>query len=114
MMQQQQAHQFQPSANKRPKLYPDERVLIYAKQADEKDFYPLHLAPPSLSGLVYAIEQKYKIDSTKVANIYKKSKKGIRVQMDDEMIRHYCNEDMVQLEVIQTTDNRLEITLVEL
>lgn len=125
-----QMHQYQPGSIvgitaasipmaqspyvKRAKLYPDERVLIYAKQADEKDFYPLHLTPPSLSGLIYAIEQKYKIDSSKVANIYKKSKKGIRVQMDDEMIRHYCNEDMVQLEVIQTSDNRLEITLVEL
>lgn len=106
----------QTAFNKRVKLYPDpsERVLIYAKQKDENDFYPLHLSPPSLNGLIYAIEQKYKIDSAKVANIYKKSKKGIRVLMDDDMIRHYCNEETVQLEVHQAPDSLIEITLVEL
>lgn len=100
---------------KRAKLYPEERVLLYTRQADEKDFYPLHITPPTLPGLIYAIEQKYKVDSNKVLNIYKKTKKGgdVKVHLDDDMIRLYCNEDLVQLDV-EEHDNGIDITLVEL
>jgi len=37
--------------------------------------------------------QKYKIRGDTISRIYKKSKKGVLVNMDDIIIRHYSNED---------------------
>ena len=37
--------------------------------------------------------QKYKIRGDAISRIYKKSKKGVLVNMDDIIIRHYSNED---------------------
>lgn len=37
----------------------------------------------------------------------------ITVQMDDDMVKHYCNEDTVLLEVHQVDEQTHDITLVE-
>lgn len=38
---------------------------------------------------------------------------SITVQMDDDMVKHYINEDTVLLEVHQVDENTHDITLVE-
>ncbi|XP_054152988.1 protein grainyhead-like [Oppia nitens] len=95
--------------------YPNtsERVLLYAKQENEEIFHPLHLVPPSLVGLALAIENKYKLEAKNIRNIYKRCKKGITVQMDDDMVKHYSHEDTVLLEVHQIDEETHDITLVE-
>ena len=88
-------------------------VLIYAKQENEEVFHPLHLVPPTLVGLALSIQNKYKLDAKQIRHIYKRNVKGITVQMDDDMIKHYCNEDCVLLEVHQVDEHTHDITLVE-
>jgi transcription factor CP2-like protein len=106
-----------PCPPKKIKLerYPDpsERVLLYAKQENEEVFHPLHLVPPTLVGLALAIENKYKLEAKNIRNIYKRCKKGITVQMDDDMVKHYSHEDTVLLEVHQIDEETHDITLVE-
>lgn len=98
---------------KRIKLYPQDRVLIYAKQENEEVFHPLHLVPPSLLGLAMAIQNKYKLEAKNIRHIYKRCRKGITVQMDDDMVKHYSNEDTCLLEVHQVDEQTHDITLVE-
>ncbi|XP_075586404.1 grainy head isoform X7 [Dermatophagoides farinae] len=91
----------------------NDRVLLYAKQENEEVFHPLHLVPPTLVGLAWAIENKYKLEAKNIRNIYKRCKKGITVQMDDDMVKHYSHEDTVLLEVHQIDAETHDITLVE-
>lgn len=98
---------------KRIKIYPPDRVLIYAKQENEEVFHPLHLLPPSLVGLAVAIQNKYKLEAKNIRHIFKRCRKGITVQMDDDMVKHYSNEDTCLLEVHQVDEHTHDITLVE-
>ncbi|CAL4066675.1 unnamed protein product, partial [Meganyctiphanes norvegica] len=97
---------------KRSRLTPplSERLMLYVRQDGENVYTPLHLVPPNTQGLHQAIEQKYKISP---ACIYRKNKSGIIAKVDDEMLRHYCNEDVFLMEV-QLRDESYEITLIEL
>ncbi|XP_035214512.1 protein grainyhead-like, partial [Stegodyphus dumicola] len=65
-----------PPPPKRIKLYPADRVLLYARQESEDTFQPLHVNPPTLAGLARGIENKYKLNANCVRNIYKRYKKG--------------------------------------
>ncbi|KFM66062.1 Protein grainyhead, partial [Stegodyphus mimosarum] len=103
-----------PPPPKRIKLYPVDRVLLYARQESEDTFQPLHVHPPSLAGLAKGIENKYKINATCVRNIYKRCKKGITVQVDDDIVKHYCNEDACIIEVAKVDEELCDVTLVEL
>ncbi|XP_017488916.1 PREDICTED: protein grainyhead-like, partial [Rhagoletis zephyria] len=100
-----------PSTNDRASFSPT--VLLYAKQENEEVFHPLHLVPPTLVGLALAIENKYKLEAKNIRNIYKRCKKGVTVQMDDDMVKHYSHEDTVLLEVHQIDTETHDITLVE-
>ncbi|XP_067142512.1 grainyhead-like protein 1 homolog isoform X1 [Centruroides vittatus] len=102
-----------PIPIKRVKMYPTDRVLLYARRENEDIYHPLHLVPPNLAGLATAIENKYLISAKNIRNIYKRCKKGITVQMDDEIIKHYFNEDTFLIEVSKI-DDCYDITLVEL
>lgn len=99
---------------KRIKIYPSDRVLLYARQDSEEIFHALHLVPPTLAGLAKAIESRYKISATNIRNLYKRCKKGITVQMDDDVIKHYCNEDTCIIELTKSEEDLFDITLVEL
>jgi len=68
-------------------------VLLYVKSPDAECFDALMLSQSNLAGLTEAIVQKYKICGDAISRIYKKSKKGVLVNMDDIIIRHYSNED---------------------
>ncbi|EEC10126.1 DNA-binding protein elf-1, putative, partial [Ixodes scapularis] len=84
-------------------------VLLYARREKEEFFQPLHLVPPSLAGLAKAIESKYKVEASSIKNIFK----SVTVRMDDDMVKHYCNEDTFLLELLPTED-AVDVTLVEL
>lgn len=95
-----------------------ERVMLYVRQESDDIYTPLHVVPPSTQGLLNAIENKYKISPSSISNLYRKNKKGIMVKIDDEMVKHYCNEDLFLLEVKRDShsdeDELYEITLIEL
>lgn len=103
---------------KRPKMVPplNERVMLYVRQDAEEVYTPLHVVPPTTSGLLNAIENKYKISTSSISNLYRKNKKGIIAKIDDEMLKYYCNEDVFLLEVRHSDESEdlLDIILVEL
>ncbi|KAM9355912.1 grainyhead-like protein 1 homolog isoform 1-T1 [Pholidichthys leucotaenia] len=78
---------------------PDEpkKVLLYVRKEAEEVFDAVMLKNPTLKGLVEAISEKYELPLEKVGKVYKKCKKGILVHMDDNIIRHYSNEDTFQI-----------------
>uniref|UniRef100_A0A0N4VNW5 CP2 domain-containing protein n=1 Tax=Enterobius vermicularis TaxID=51028 RepID=A0A0N4VNW5_ENTVE len=98
---------------KRPR--PSERVMLYAKKRDERFFTALHLVPPSLSGLLEALNKTYGVEREKVTGLYKQCLKGVTVKLDDDMIKHYCNEDTFIIEIEQASDDPscCTVTLVE-
>ncbi|KAF8785141.1 grainyhead-like protein 1 homolog isoform X4 [Argiope bruennichi] len=98
---------------KRMKKFPGDRVLLYARQESEDTFQPLHIHPPTLAGLAKGIESKYKLSASNIRNIYKKSKKGITVQIDDDIVKHYCNEDVCIIEVTKVDEELCDVTLVD-
>uniref|UniRef100_A0A182KGF9 GRHL1/CP2 C-terminal domain-containing protein n=1 Tax=Anopheles christyi TaxID=43041 RepID=A0A182KGF9_9DIPT len=81
---------------KRQRMTPplSERVMLYVRQDNEDVYTPLHVVPPSTVGLLNA--------------------KGITARIDDDMIRHYCNEDIFVLEVQRYEEDLYDITLTEL
>ena len=69
-----------------------------------QDVYtPLHLVPPTVHGLINAIENKYKISATNIRFLYRKNKDGIVAKVDDDMLRHYCNEDVFLMQVLEAS-----------
>uniref|UniRef100_T1IHN7 Grh/CP2 DB domain-containing protein n=1 Tax=Strigamia maritima TaxID=126957 RepID=T1IHN7_STRMM len=67
------------------------QLMLYVRREEEEVYNALHLVPPSLG--------------------------GITVKMDDEMIRHYCNEDTFIIEVCKVMEGDMDgfdITLTEL
>jgi len=84
---------------KRQKIYPSDRVMIYVRKPDEAIFTPLHLIPASVEGLFKAVADKYNVDVSRLTAAYKQCKKGITVKVDDDMLRHYCNEDTFLLHI---------------
>ncbi|KFD68620.1 hypothetical protein M514_00352 [Trichuris suis] len=100
---------------KRVKLYPTGRVMLYVRKPEENIFTPLHVIPPSMDGLLKAIQEKYNIDVGRITGLYKQCKKGITVQMDNDMIRLYCNEDSFLIQTTPSEDgSSYSVTLMEL
>ncbi|CAB0000972.1 unnamed protein product [Nesidiocoris tenuis] len=103
---------------KRPKMIPplNERVMLYVRQESEEVYTPLHVVPPTTTGLLNAIENKYKISASSISNLYRKNRKGILAKIDEEMLTYYCNEDLFLLEVrhSEESEDLLDIILVEL
>ena len=57
---------------------------------------------------------KYKLAIEQIDRIYKKSKKGIVLNMDDIVIKHYANEDTFIIQRIPTANNKLKIIFEQL
>jgi transcription factor CP2-like protein len=89
---------------KRPRIIPpsSERIMLYVRQETEDVYTPLHLVPPTVHGLISAIENKYKINASNIRFLYRKNKDGIVAKIDDDMLRHYCNEDVFLMQVMVT------------
>ncbi|KAM9838889.1 grainyhead-like transcription factor 2b isoform 2-T2 [Aulostomus maculatus] len=89
------------------------RVLLYVRKETDEVFDALMLKAPTLRGLMDAISEKYGVPMEKIAKVYKKSKKGILVNMDDNIIEHYSNEDTFILNVESYAES-YKITLTEI
>lgn len=51
-----------------------------------------------------------------IAGLYKQCMKGVTVKLDDDMLKHYCNEDTFIIEIEQASDDPscCTVTLIEL
>lgn len=99
---------------KRGRMIPplSERIMIYVRQETEDVYTPLHLVPPTVTGLITAIENKYKINACNIRYLYRKNRDGIIAKIDDDMLRHYCNEDVFLMQVMVTEGPGGEETMV--
>ncbi|XP_034560850.1 grainyhead-like transcription factor 2b [Notolabrus celidotus] len=102
-----------PSPHKQIKEETQKRVLLYVRKETEEVFDALMLKSPTLRGLMDAISEKYGLPTERIAKVYKKSKKGILVNMDDNIIEHYSNEDTFILN-IESYAEAYKITLTEI
>ncbi|XP_060949116.1 grainyhead-like transcription factor 2b isoform X1 [Limanda limanda] len=89
------------------------RVLLYVRKEADEVFDALMLKSPTLRGLTDAISEKYSVPTDRATKVYKKSKKGILVNMDDNIIEHYSNEDTFILNIESHTD-AYKVTLTEI
>lgn len=89
------------------------RVLLYVRKETDEVFDALMLKSPTVKGLMEAISEKYGLPVEKIAKLYKKSKKGILVNMDDNIIEHYSNEDTFILHMESVVEG-FKITLTEI
>ncbi|XP_077349246.1 grainyhead-like protein 2 homolog isoform X1 [Lithobates pipiens] len=105
--------EFGPPAPKQMKEAA-KKVLLYVRKETDEVFDALMLKYPTVKGLLDAISEKYGIPVEKIVKIYKKSKKGILVNMDDNIIEHYSNEDTFILNVESMVEQGFKITLTEI
>lgn len=98
---------------KRLKHEPENRVLLYVRKESEEVYDALMLRRPTLKALMEAISEKYAVPIDKMAKVYQKSKKGVLVNMDDNIIQHYSNEDTFILAIEASADS-LRVTLSEI
>lgn len=98
---------------KKHKLEPEKRVLLYVRKESDEVFDALMLRTPTLKALMEAISEKYAVPVDKMAKVYQKSKKGVLVNMDDNIVQHYSNEDTFIL-AIETSADSLRVTLSEI
>lgn len=90
------------------------RVLLYIRESDSDVYDALMLESPDLAGLTKALCMKYQLSADHIDRIYKKSKKGIILNMDDIVIRHYANEDTFIIQRVPTVNNKLKIIFEQL
>ncbi|XP_058474474.1 grainyhead-like transcription factor 2b [Solea solea] len=102
-----------PSPHKQIKEETHKRVLLYVRKESDEVFDALMLKSPTLRGLIDAISEKYGVPMERITKVYKKSKKGILVNMDDNIIEHYSNEDTFILNIESHTD-AYKVTLTEI
>ncbi|XP_005105876.3 grainyhead-like protein 1 homolog [Aplysia californica] len=92
-----------------------QKILLYVRERHEQAYTALMLEVPTMSGLLRSIEQKFSIPPSKVKNLYKKSRKGILVKLDDNIVRHYSHEATFIIEMNQMNEERdFEIILIEI
>ncbi|KAJ8013418.1 hypothetical protein DPEC_G00053060 [Dallia pectoralis] len=89
------------------------RVLLYVRKETDEVFDALMLASPTLAALMEAISEKYAVPRDMTTKVYKRSKKGILVNMDDNIIKHYSNEDTFTLAIERSADC-FRVTLAEI
>ncbi|XP_048759800.1 grainyhead-like protein 1 homolog isoform X2 [Ostrea edulis] len=92
-----------------------QKVLLYVRERHESVFTALMLRQPTLHGFLQAVEEKYGIPTCNVKITYKRSKKGIIVKMDDNIVRHYSHESTFTIEMNKIGDSEdYEIILTEI
>ncbi|KAA0711277.1 Grainyhead-like protein 1 -like protein [Triplophysa tibetana] len=105
--------EFGTPPNKLARMDEPKRVLLYVRKETEEVFDALMLKTPTLKGLVEAIAEKYEVPLDKMGKVYKKCKKGILVNMDDNIIKHYSNEDTFQIQM-EEMGGMIKLTLTEI
>ncbi|KAK3701725.1 hypothetical protein QZH41_018886 [Actinostola sp. cb2023] len=68
-------------------------VTIYVKKDEEKVYNALMLKQLTIKELVNQVSDKYNVPPDMIKSVYKKTKKGILVNMDDRMIELFVDED---------------------
>ncbi|XP_015687354.1 grainyhead-like protein 2 homolog [Protobothrops mucrosquamatus] len=104
---------FVPPPLKQIKEEGTKRVLLYVRKEADEVFDALMLKSPTVKGLMDAISEKYGLPAEKITKLYKKSKKGILVNMDDNIIEHYSNEDTFILNMENIMEG-FKVTLTEI
>ncbi|XP_062981224.1 grainyhead-like protein 1 homolog isoform X2 [Elgaria multicarinata webbii] len=104
---------FAASPIKLPRIEEPKKVLLYVRKESEEVFDALMLKIPSLKGLMEAISDKYDVPLDKIGKVFKKCKKGILVNMDDNIVKHYSNEDTFQLQIEEAAGS-YKLTLTEI
>ncbi|XP_075454461.1 grainyhead-like protein 1 homolog isoform X1 [Ascaphus truei] len=94
-------------------IHTNKSLLLYVRRETEEVFDALMLKSPSIKGLMEAVSEKYDVPFEKIGKIFKKCKKGILVNMDDNIIKHYSNEDTFQLQ-IEESGGAYKLTLSEI
>lgn len=102
-----------PPQPKKSKVEVERKVLLYVRKEGDEVFDALMLHSPTLKALMEAISEKYAVPVKKMAKVYQKSKKGVLVNMDDNIIQHYSNEDTFILAMESSADS-LRVTLSEI
>ncbi|CAJ1073450.1 grainyhead-like protein 3 homolog [Xyrichtys novacula] len=90
-----------------------QRVLLYVRTGAEEVFDALMLNTPTLSGLREAVSEKYGMQKDTIGKIYKKCKRGIYVNMDDNIIEHYTNQSAFLIEMSEVASGQFQVTLIE-
>uniref|UniRef100_H2TZV2 Grh/CP2 DB domain-containing protein n=1 Tax=Takifugu rubripes TaxID=31033 RepID=H2TZV2_TAKRU len=93
-------------------LPPSKKFLLYVRKECDEVFDALMLHSPTLKALMEAISEKYSVPVDK-AKVYQKSKKGVLVNMDDNIIQQYSNEDTFILGIESAADS-FRVTLSEI
>ncbi|KAM9708155.1 grainyhead-like protein 3 homolog [Menidia menidia] len=99
--------------NKQARKEDPQRVLLYVRTGTEEVFDALMLSSPTLSGLREAISEKYCMQKDTIGKIYKKCKRGIFVNMDDNIIEHYTNQSAFLIDISEEAAGQFQVTLVE-
>nr|KAF6443894.1 grainyhead like transcription factor 3 [Molossus molossus] len=107
------AEEFEPLPSKQAKEDDLQRVLLYVRRETEEVFDALMLKTPDLKGLRNAISEKYGFPEENIYKVYKKCKRGILVNMDNNIIQHYSNHVAFLLDMGEL-DGKIQITLKEL
>ncbi|KAE8288400.1 Grainyhead-like protein 2-like protein Transcription factor CP2-like 3 [Larimichthys crocea] len=102
-----------PPQPKKTKVELERKVLLYVRKECDEVFDALMLHSPTLKALMEAISEKYAVPVEKMSKVYQKSKKGVLVNMDDNIIQHYSNEDTFILAMESSADS-LRVTLSEI
>nr|XP_045007137.1 grainyhead-like protein 3 homolog isoform X3 [Jaculus jaculus] len=105
--------EFEPLPSKQAKEDDLQRVLLYVRRESEEVFDALMLKTPDLKGLRNAISEKYGFPEENIYKVYKKCKRGILVNMDNNIIQHYSNHVAFLLDMGEL-DGKIQITLKEL
>ncbi|KAM6973591.1 grainyhead-like protein 1 homolog isoform 2-T2 [Aplochiton taeniatus] len=105
--------EFSSTPSKIARVDEPKKVLLYVRKETEEVFDAVMLKNPTLTGLVEAISEKYDVPLEKVGKVYKKCKKGILVHMDDNIIKHYSNEDTFQISM-EELGGLYKLTLTEI
>ncbi|XP_063275139.1 grainyhead-like protein 3 homolog isoform X1 [Prinia subflava] len=104
---------FEPLPPKHSKDEDPQRVLLYVRRESEEVFDALMLKTPDLQGLRTAISEKYGLPEESIYKVYKKCKRGILVNMDNNIIQHYSNHMAFLLDMVEA-ENKFQIILKEL
>uniref|UniRef100_A0A8D2CJX0 Grainyhead like transcription factor 3 n=1 Tax=Sciurus vulgaris TaxID=55149 RepID=A0A8D2CJX0_SCIVU len=107
------AEEFEPLPSKQAKEDDLQRVLLYVRRETEEVFDALMLKTPDLQGLRNAISEKYGFPEENIYKVYKKCKRGILVNMDNNIIQHYSNHVAFLLDMGEM-DGKIQIILKEL
>ncbi|KAF6716353.1 Grainyhead-like-like protein 2 [Oryzias melastigma] len=89
---------------KKSKVEHEKKVLLYVRKECDEVFDALMLRAPTLKALMDSISEKYSLPVDKAIKVYQKSKKGVLVNMDDNIIQHYSNEDTFILAIDSSAD----------